>query len=268
MLAELKISISSLMKKRSNQQMKINAKTLACIAWIIPLTLSGCGGDSTDSSSQLHLITTYKLAFGEPSGIAYDEKENVFWIVSGADQKIYKTDSAGVVLKKLSYTGEDLEGIVLDDSAKSIWIVEERKRELLQLDLEGNVLQRSLIPLPGKQNSGLEGVAKNEQNTIFLLNEKKPGSFVELNSDLTIKAQIEIYFADDFSDMVYSAKERCFFILSDESSALYKWTKETGVIQKFRLPKTKYEGVAMNAAANKFFLVNDETNELSIYSLK
>ena len=66
------------MKKRSNQQMKINAKTLACIAWIIPLTLSGCGGDSTDSSSQLHLITTYKLAFGEPSGIAYDEKENVF----------------------------------------------------------------------------------------------------------------------------------------------------------------------------------------------
>ena len=248
--------------------MKINAKLLICISWIIPLTLFGCGGAPADSASQLHLVGTYKLSFGEPSGITYDEIENVFWIVSGADQKIYKTDSAGVVLKKLSYTGEDLEGIALDSSGKSLWIVEERKRELIQLDLDGNVLQKVLIPLPGKLNSGLEGVAQNELGTIFLLNEKKTGKFVELNSDLTTKSQREIYFADDFSDMVYSAKEKCFFILSDESSALYKWTKETGVIQKFSLPKTKFEGVAVNAAADKFFLVNDETNELSIYSLK
>ncbi|MDP3148844.1 MAG: SdiA-regulated domain-containing protein [Ignavibacteria bacterium] len=248
--------------------MKTNAKLLICISWIIPLTLFGCGGAPADSASQLRLVNTYKLSFGEPSGITYDEIENVLWIVSGADQKIYKTNTAGVVLKKLSYTGEDLEGIALDSSGKSLWIVEERKRELIQLDLDGSVLLKVSIPLPGKSNSGLEGVAKNEQNTIFLLNEKKPGKFVELNSDLTIKSQTEIYFADDFSDMVYSAKEKCFFVLSDENRALYKWTKETGVIQKFSLPKTKYEGVAVNSTADKFFLVNDETNELSIYSLK
>ncbi|MFA6980747.1 MAG: SdiA-regulated domain-containing protein [Ignavibacteriaceae bacterium] len=248
--------------------MNLNTKVFACIIWMIPLTLFNCGGASADSASQLRLVNTYKLPFGEPSGIAFDESENVLWIVSGADQKIYKTDITGVILKTLSYKGDDLEGIALDSSTKSLWIVEERKRELLQLDLDGNVLQKVLIPLPGKLNSGLEGVAQNELGTIFLLNEKKTGKFVELNSDLTTKSQREIYFADDFSDMVYSAKEKCFFILSDESSALYKWTKETGVIQKFSLPKTKFEGVAVNAAADKFFLVNDETNELSIYSLK
>ncbi len=248
--------------------MKLNAKVFACIVWIIPLTLFGCGGASADSASQLRLVSTHKLPFGEPSGIAYNEAENVFWIVSGIDQKIYKTGITGAVVKTLSYKGDDLEGISLDPSTKSLWIVEERKRELLQLDLEGNVLQRSLIPLPGKLNSGLEGVAQNKMGTIFLLNEKKPGKFVELNPDLTIKSQREIYFANDFSDMVYSAKENCFFILSDESGALYKWTKETGVIQKFGLPKTKYEGVAVNSTADKFFLVNDETNELSTFNLK
>jgi uncharacterized protein YjiK len=245
-----------------------NAKVFACIVWIIPLTLLGCGGDLGKSASQLRLIGTYKLSFGEPSGIAYGEAENVLWIVSGNDQKIYKTDCTGVVLKTLSYNGEDLEGIVLDSSAKSLWIVEERKRELLQIDLNGNVLRSKYISLPGPLNSGLEGVAQNENETIFLLNEKEPGKFMELNSDLTIKSQREISFAADFSDMVYSAKEKCFFILSDESSALYKWTKENGVLQKFNLPIQKFEGVAINAAADKFFLVNDETNELWVYSLK
>ncbi|MCK9211762.1 MAG: SdiA-regulated domain-containing protein [Ignavibacteriaceae bacterium] len=248
--------------------MKLNRLTLAYFVGIIPLTLFGCGGDLGSSASQLHLIGTYKLSFGEPSGIAYNEAENVFWIVSGGDQKIYKTDSTGTILKTLNYTGEDLEGIALDTSTKSLWIVEERKRELVQIDLDGNVLRSEYIPLSGPLNSGLEGVAQDEQGTIFLLNEKEPGRFIELNSDLTIKTQREIYFAKDFSDMVYSPKESSFFILSDESSALYKWSKDKGVLQKFDLPLYKFEGIAVNAAADKFFLVNDETNELWIYSLK
>lgn len=248
--------------------MKANRILFACFVWIIPFALFGCGGDLGNSASQLHLIRTYKLSFGEPSGIAYDEAENVLWIVSGGDQKIYKTDTTGVILKTLSYNGEDLEGIALDTSTKSLWIVEERKRELLQIDLNGNVLRSEYIPLSGPLNSGLEGVAQDEQGTIFLLNEKESGKFIELNSDLTIKSQREISFAADFSDMVYSQKENCFFILSDESSALYKWSKEKDVLQKFELPMQKFEGVAVNAAADKFFLVNDETNELWIYSLK
>ena len=256
------------MKKKFSMQMKVKKLAALFFLWIIPFTLFGCGGDSGDSASQLQHLQTYKLSFGEPSGIAYNEKENIFWIVSGSDQRVYKTDSTGVILKTLLYEGDDLEGIALDSSTTSLWIVEERKRELLQLDLDGNVLQKVSIPLPGKVNSGLEGTVQNEKGTIFLLNEKAPGKFVELNSNLTIKSQREIYFADDFSDMVYSQKEKCFFILSDESSAMYKWTAEKGVIQKFTLPLRKFEGVAINAAADKFFLVNDETKELWIYSLK
>jgi len=248
--------------------MKLNRLILACSVWIIPLTLSGCAGDSADSASQLNLLGTYKLSFGEPSGIAYNETENVFWIVSGSDQKIYKTDTTGTILKTLNYDGEDLEGIALDSSSNSLWVVEERKRKLLQIDLDGNVLRSEDIPLPGPLNSGLEGVAQDEHGTIFLLNEKEPGRFIELNSDLTIKTQREISFAKDFSDMVYSKKENCFFILSDESGALYKWSKDKGVLQKYELPMRKFEGIAVNSAADRFFLVNDETNELWIYSLK
>jgi len=247
--------------------MKLNVKLFVCFAWIFPLTLLGCGGDAKDTASQLHHLATYKLSFGEPSGIAFNEAENVFWIVSGGDQKIYKTDSVGAILKTLTYNGEDLEGIALDSSAKSLWIVEEKKRELLQIDLEGNILRYVDVPLSGPINSGLEGVAQDDNGMLFLLNEKEPGRFVELNSDLTIKSQKEIYFASDFSDMVFSQKENCFFVLSDESGALFKWNKDKGVIQKFGLPLHKFEGVAVNANADKFFLVNDETNELWIYSL-
>jgi len=247
--------------------MKFKNIFFAGLLWIIPFTSFSCAGE-TDSASQLHAIVTYQLSFGEPSGIAFDEAQNVFWIVSGADQKVYKTDSTGAILQILKYDGDDLEGIALDTSKKSLWIVEERKRELLQIDLDGNILRSAVIPITGPLNSGFEGVAQDENGNIFILNEKEPGRFIELNSDLSVKAQREIYFADDFSDMVFSPKEKCFFVLSDESSSMYKWTKERGVIQKFLLPLHKFEGVAVNAAADKFFLVNDATNELTIYSLK
>ena len=256
------------MKKKFSTKMKFNEAVFLFLTWIIPFSLFGCDGDSGKTASQLHHVATFKLSFGEPSGITYSEAENVFWIVSGSDQKIYKTDTTGTILQTLAYNGDDLEGITLDRSTHLLWIVEEKKRELLQLDINGNVLQTSSLPLPGPMNSGLEGVAQDELGTLFLLNEKEPGKFIELNQELAIKSQREISFAADFSDMVYSQKEDCFYILSDESSALYKWSKDKGVLQKFDLPMQKFEGIAINSAADKFFLVNDKTNELWIYSLR
>jgi len=254
------------MKKKFDRHMKLSEVISLFLFLILPVSIVGCAGIS-DSASQLHLVATYKLTFGEPSGVTYDEVQNVLWIVSGTTQRIYKTDTTGKILKTLNYKGDDLEGITLDSSKSSLWVVEEKKRELLQLDFDGNVLDSKAIPISGPLNSGLEGVAQDEKGTIYLLNEKKPGRFIELNPDLTIKNNLVIYFADDFSDMVYSPKEKLFFVLSDESKAMYKWRPDLGVVQKFSLPLNKFEGVTLNAAANKFFLVNNDTNELWIYSL-
>lgn len=255
------------MKKKSKEVMKFNFTLFISFLWIISLTASGCGGDSTDKNSELRLLKKIKLPFGEPSGITYDETENVFWIVSGREQKVYMIDTVGTILKQLIYTGEDLEGIVLDVSKKTLWIIEEKRRELLQIDLEGNVLRKESYNLSGKKNSGLEGVAQNKEGRLFLLREKNPGEFIELDSNLKIKERFEITFAKDFSDMVFSNNNNL-YILSDQSEILYKWSRENGVIQRFELPMEKFEGIAVNAEENRFFIVNDNTDELWIFSLE
>ncbi|MBI1936561.1 MAG: SdiA-regulated domain-containing protein [Ignavibacteriales bacterium] len=234
------------------------------------ITFAGCKSpnEEEEKKPEIKLSASYNLAIEEPSGICFDESFNSLWIVGGASQKIYKIDKQGNVLKELSYLGNDLEGIAFDYRDSTLWVVEEELHSVIHLDQNGNVITKKKFAQSDNPNNGFEGIYVDVSGNIHLVNEKNPAALIRLNTDLTIKDQLEINFAKDLSDISYNRTNDIYFFLSDESKAIYAWSFSQNVIEIFDLPFTKAEGIAVNPEMNKVFVVNDSLNTLCEYEIK
>ena len=216
----------------------------------------------------LELISTYPLQIQQPSGITYNRDHSSFWIVGGSKERIYKTDLTGNILETLPFKGSDLEGIFYDNNSNSLWLVEEELREVVQLDLAGSELARYKTGITGSYNNGLEGITFDESNNVFVLNEKNPKAIFALNKNFKVIKKFDLDFASDLSDVYYNTITKNFFILSDESKAVYVWNPKDGLKAMFTLPFTKAEGITANPRANKIVIVNDSLDTMYEYELK
>lgn len=221
----------------------------------------------TEQDSMLVLVSSHLLSVSEPSGLTIDESGTTLWTVGSNPQAIYMLDLVGHTLDTLSYRGDDLEGIAYDPSDSTLWVVEEVKREVVHLDLFGNVLSTHPLNLIGEENSGLEGICFDDTGNFFILNEKKPGIFIELNLDLSIETQQELGFANDYSGLAFYPQQDMFWILSDQEKKLYLWSKQDGVSSEFALSFAKAEGIAFNEITNRVYIVSDSLNSLYIYEI-
>lgn len=218
--------------------------------------------------AEFKLVNSFSLQLYEPSGLAFDETENALWLVCGRDQRVYKIDLMGNIIQKLNYVGDDLEGIAYDLRDKTLWVVEERTREVVHLNANGNELLRMPIAIDGAVNNGLEGICFDDQWNMFVLNEKKPGVLLELNQDFSIHKKHDLEFALDYSDVNYNDMVKNFYILSDESKAIFVWNSKDGIKAKFDLPWTKGEGIAVNKTADRIFIANDSLATLFEFQYK
>lgn len=213
------------------------------------------------------LVATYPLTLNELSDLTIDETGSILWVVTNKPDRVYQLDVAGKVTKTLAYTGEDLEGIAYDRSDRTLWIAEENRREIVHLDLEGNVLSRHRLGLVGEKNSGLEGLCLDDKQHLFALNEKRPGLFLELAADLSIAKRVELSFAKDYSAITYSREHGCFWVVSDQSQALYLWNPKQGVLEQHALTVPKPEGVAVDEARKRLYIVSDSEPALYVYEI-
>ena len=102
---------------------------------------------------------------------------------------------------------------------------------------------------------------------MFVLNEKEPGLFIELTPQISISARRALDFAQDYSGLAYGGKAGCFWIVSDQSRMLYRWSRSKGVIARLPLPFGKAEGVAVDEAAQLIYIVSDSENKLFVYRI-
>jgi len=219
-----------------------------------------------DSSLKtLHLVATHPLTISEPSDLAIDPSGHTLWTVTNKPARVFQLDLEGNVTKTLAYVGQDLEGIAYDPTSRTLWVAEERTREIVHLSLDGDVLGRTTLDLPGKANHGPEGIALDDRGRMFLVNEKDPGLFIELTRDHAISARRPLAFAGDYSGISYDRKKGCFWIVSDQSQALFLWSKSKGVIGQFPLGFPKAEGVAVDEATKTVYVVSDSENKLYVY---
>ncbi len=215
----------------------------------------------------LQLVSSFPLQIPEPSGLSLDFDGQALWTVSDRSNRVIKIDLQGHILKTLSYQGHDLEGITVDTVRHTLWIVEEHTREVVELDTTGRELERHRI-LSGNDNSGLEGICIDAEHRFFVVKEKKPGLFIALNSDFTIKSKREISFAGDFSGMCADTLLNRFWILSDQDESLFYWDRQKGVLSRYSLDVTKPEGIAVDFNKGLAYVVSDARSVLYVFRLQ
>ncbi len=237
----------------------------------IILMLLAVGMALTSSASQslsIELEKTIGLDVPEPSGLTLAADGRSFWTVSDRTGSIYQLDREGRLLRVLPppHPKADLEGISIGNHAQHLYLAEERRREIIQIDTTGSVLARYALDISGKKNSGLEGITWHPTEKVFyVLNEKKPALVLQLNSDFQIAEKYPIRDVQDISGIAFDPQRNFFWIISDENRAVFTWTPIEGISRSFSLPIRKVEGIAIQG--NRLFLVSDDSAKLYEYTI-
>ncbi len=222
----------------------------------------------TSRSLSLELKNTIELEVPEPSGLTLAADGRSFWTVSDRTGSIYQLDREGRLLQVLPapHPKADLEGISISNHAKHLYLAEERRREIIQIDTTGRVFARHALDISGKKNSGLEGLTWHPIEKVFyVLNEKKPALVLQLNSKFQIVEKHLIRDVRDISGITFDARRNFFWIISDENRAVFTWTPTEGISRSFSLPFRKVEGIAVQE--DRLFLVSDDSGKLYEYTI-
>jgi uncharacterized protein YjiK len=233
---------------------------------LLGLTLLHCGKNDASLDSNLlslSLIDEIEIQITEPSGLSIGKQNQSLWVVSDApDSEVFEINLQGNILRKLNFIGEDLEGVVYDSLKNVVWVVEEKKREIVEVALDGSELSRHSVSINGSANNGLEGISINASGQLWIANEKEPGLLLALNSDFSINAQIFLNFSNDYSGLSFGYQNDRIWIVSDESKLLVEYDKQSGVIKKYNLPFIKAEGVAVDTPNSIVFIIRESNSKL------
>jgi uncharacterized protein YjiK len=234
------------------------------LLFVIAIIAFGCNSQNEKAKS-LKLIASYKLNIPEPSGLAFDLNNNSLWTVSDENSKIYSISIKGEIFDSISADGNDLEGITIVDE-NTLAVVLERSRELVLLKKNGSEMNRRSFDLKGEVNEGLEGAAFNSSSKHFyLLNEKAPRLLIELDEDLNIISKTKLDWALDFSGICYEESENVIWIISDESKVISKCNLDGSLITSYKIDLPQIEGIAINMADNKIYVVSDIAAYLYVF---
>lgn len=229
---------------------------------------SSCSEKQEENEKTLSYSITEEIPVPEPSGLDISFDEQGFWTISDENSKVYLLDSWGNRVKSFKVKGEDLEGItVIDDS--TIAVVLERSNEIVVLNTEGNELKRAAIDLKSEFNSGLEGITyDHHRKTFYLLNEKKPQLLIALDENFAELKRDTLSFAKDVSGIFYDDTDSTLWILSDESKRIFKTDLSGNPIESYKINITQPEGITLNKARTKLYIVSDKTEKIYVFNLE
>ena len=218
---------------------------------------------------KLELLASRKLTVREPSGLSWDLKKKNFITVSDNTNKAYVIDTSGNTLGELDYKGDDTEGVTVDTENKHYWIAEEGKSDLVECDSTGNELGRYHLELNvSSHNKGLEGLSYDPASkTFFVLNEDKPGLLIKWTVSKGIISKKQLNFAGDYSGIFYDGQLDKLWIVSDQSQKLFLCDLDANPEQEFTLGYGKAEGVTVDVAGRRAYIVSDSEETLFIYKL-
>ena len=229
----------------------------------------GCARDNPETITnppniqKIYPINTYTLTIPEPSGIAYNSKNNSLMVVSDGYPNIYEIGFTGITLNTIIATGSDMEGITLSKNCDTIYVVEEKKKVVTAFNLNGVKLYSFSANVATSDNSALEGITINKTtNTLYVINEKDPRMILGYNN-LTEIWRKTIDYASDISDIYYEESTNCFWLISDESAKIMKLSITGELLKEWEIPFTKGEGITI--VVDKIYVVNDLDGKLYVF---
>ncbi len=237
------------------------------IITLLIISLTSCDSDTTTipEIKLLEPIVEIDLSsiLSEPSGIVYNSLNNSFYVVSDTLAKIFEIDLNGNLLRSIQVNANDLEGITLSINLDTIYVVEESDNLVTSFLLNGTKINSFSVDVSTNSINGLEGIAIDANNYIYVLNEKLPRYLVKLQNEVEI-SRTEITAADDLSDVCYDSVLDCLWIISDESEKIMKVTKSGSVISEWQIPFSKGEGITL--VDDKIYVVRDSDAKMYIFN--
>jgi len=167
------------------------------------------------------------------------------------------------LLRSIQVNANDLEGITLSINLDTIYVVEESDNLVTSFLLNGTKIKSFSVDVSTNSINGLEGIAIDANNNIYVLNEKLPRYLVKLQNEVEI-SRTEITAADDLSDVCYDYVLDCLWIISDESEKIIKVTKSGSLISEWQIPFSKGEGITL--VDNKIYVVRDSNAKMYIFN--
>jgi len=243
--------------------MKIKLLSFALIALLCSCDLSESIVGSELQQYKIDLIKSVDISVSEPSDLALTKDRKYLYTVSDGTGEIYKLKLNGDLLRTIKLKETlDLEGICCDPDTNFLWLTEEQNRELLKINLQGEIVFRKKI-LDGSDNSGLEGICFGKNNNLILIKEKNPAWFLELDSAFSIIYQETLEHEPDYAAITWSRKMGKYLMISQQGSKLLFFLPQEELFQSIDLPMNHAEGIAFDEVSNTLYIVDD--NEAKLY---
>ncbi|MFH1194694.1 MAG: SdiA-regulated domain-containing protein [bacterium] len=214
---------------------------------------------------EIKRVDIFSLEITEPSGVALSYDKTQLWIVGDQASKIYLTDLEGDIDDEINVGQNDMEGIAIISDSLIAAVIEET-REVIFMTPKGKHKRTVQTGLTGEFNHGFEGITfVPGENVLFIANEKNPELILKMDLNGNTVSQTTINFETDVADLYYDDERNVLWILSQESSTIYKCDLEFNLLTQFTLPTKNFEGIAVSE--NLIYLVSDSENELWIYEI-
>ena len=231
------------------------------------ITIISCKEKEQLPKKTLTYIGAHAISVPEPSGLAMTHDNKGFWTVSDETSTIYRLDNEGIVVQTIIVEGFDFEAITLIDDTTLV-ILQERTREMVFLDTSGTELKRIKLDLEGELNSGPEGIAFNPKNRHFyILNEKKPSLFIELDEQLNIIRKDTLKFCKDVSGLYFDEENQILWMLSDESQLVIKTDLNGKLLEKIEITIPQPEGITLSEDGRNLYIVSDNKETLYVFKV-
>ena len=208
-------------------------------------------------------LAVYNLDIPEPSGIAYNSKNNTFMVVSDARQDIFLIDSIGTVKGTISTSSSDLEGITLSKNCDTIYVVEETKKLVTTYTSSGTLLGSFPVNVATNPAHALEGITRNNTNGhLMVLNEKLPCMILEFNDSSEVRRK-EINYSIDISDIFFEEAANNYWLVSHESRKIIELNSTFNLLSEWTVPIVQAEGITI--VHNRIYIVSDSENKLYVF---
>ncbi|MEE9574140.1 MAG: SdiA-regulated domain-containing protein [Candidatus Neomarinimicrobiota bacterium] len=231
------------------------------------ITIISCKEKEQPPNKPLAYVGAHAISVPEPSGLVMTQDNRGFWTVSDETSTIYRLDNEGIVVQTIKVDGFDFEAITLIDDTTLV-ILQERTREMVFLDTSGIELKRIKLDLEGELNSGPEGIAFNPKNRHFyILNEKKPSLFVELDEQLNIIKKDTLKFCKDVSGLYFDEANQILWMLSDESQLVIKTDLNGKLLEKIEITIPQPEGITLSEDGRNLYIVSDNKETLYVFKV-
>lgn len=215
----------------------------------------------------LPALQVYNISVPEPSGLIYNPYDSTLFTVSdGNGGKIYKLSLTGQILQQISVNSDDMEGVTVTLPYDTLFVVEERLRKIIKYNLNGDLLGEIPVNVSGPDNNGLEGIAINTNSrNYYVINQINPALIIELSSNGIELSRTEINFTWDLSDICYDPHLNLLWIVSSESHLLCKVSLDGQLLNKWKIPIQKPEGITI-VNNNLIYITCDTESKIYIFN--